>query len=171
MHGTDKIITAFPFTVFVTFGSHWCAIAYVQDPFYNTIAAFSKLDGAAGAAWATSQAFHNVVMTLVAFVFLIATFRVNVFFVITFFGLVFFFAFIAAAQFALPSVKTAAELEHVGMLLKVAGGFGFLPTICGWYLAILTSCAAVGIPCPLPVLDLSTKVFAKHDDLEHAKGS
>lgn len=161
----------FPFTVFITFGSHWCAIAYVQDPFYNTLAAFAKLESSAGAPWASSQGFHAVTMTLVCFVFFIATFRVNIFFVITFFGLIFFFAFLAAANFAVPHVKTAADLAHVVTLLHVAGGFAFLPTICGWYLAILTSCAAVGIPCPLPVLDLSSKVFAKHNDLEHAKGS
>jgi len=31
--------------------------------------------------------------------------------------------------------------------------------LCGWYLAIVTVCASVGLPCPLPVFDLSTKVF------------
>lgn len=79
------------------------------------------------------------------------------------------FSFIAAADFAVPHIKTAADLEHVGLLLKIGGGFGWLGLLSGWYLAILTACAAVGIPCPLPVLDLSSKVFSK--DAEHSKNA
>ena len=45
--------------------------------------------------------------------------------------------------------------------LKIGGGFGMLGVICGWYLALLTVCEAVGLPCPLPVFDLSGKVFPK----------
>jgi hypothetical protein len=69
------------------------------------------------------------------------------------------FAFIAAADFSVASATTEADLEHIAKLLHIAGGFGFLGLISGWYLAIITACAAVGIPCPLPVLDLSSKVF------------
>jgi hypothetical protein len=69
------------------------------------------------------------------------------------------FSFIAAADFAVASVTNEAGLEHVARLLHIAGGFGFLGLLSGWYLAILTACEAVGIPCPLPVLDLSSKVF------------
>lgn len=44
-----------------------------------------------------------------------------------------------------------------------------LGVICGWYLALLTVCEAVGIPLPLPVFDLSGKVFPKKEkDLEKA---
>lgn len=156
--------------VFVVYGCHWGSLAYAQDPYYNQISAFAKVGSSAGAEWNASQGFHNVVMVLVSFTFLVATFRVNAFFVATFFGLVMMFSFIAAANFAVPHVTTAAELEHVGTLLKIGGGFGWLGLISGWYLAILTACAAVGIPCPLPVFDLSSKVFSKdteHD--QHAK--
>jgi hypothetical protein len=69
------------------------------------------------------------------------------------------FSFIAAADFSVASVTDEAGLEHVEKLLRIAGGFGWLGLISGWYLAILTACEAVGIPCPLPVLDLSSKVF------------
>jgi hypothetical protein len=92
---------------------------------------------------------------LASFVFLIGTLRVNAFFTATFFGLVMLFAFIAAADFSVASAKTAADLAHIEKLLKIAGGFGFLGLLSGWYLAILTACEAVGIPCPLPVGDLS----------------
>jgi hypothetical protein len=84
---------------------------------------------------------------------------VNLFFTFTFFGLVMLFAFIAAADFSVASATTEADLEHIAKLLHIAGGFGFMGLLSGWYLAILTACEAVGIPCPLPVLDLSSKVF------------
>lgn len=150
----------FPMAVFIIYGCHWGSLAYTQDPIHNQLSAFGT-NGALGAEWNSSQGFHNVTMVLVSFVFLVATFRVNAFFVATFFGLVMMFSFIAAADFAVPHIKTAADLEHVSTLLKIGGGFGWLGLISGWYLAILTACAAVGIPCPLPVLDLSSKVFSK----------
>lgn len=71
------------------------------------------------------------------------------------------FSFIAAADFSIASAKTAADVAHIEKLLHIAGGFGFIGLVCGWYLAVLTACEAVGIPCPLPVLDLSSKVFPK----------
>jgi hypothetical protein len=74
------------------------------------------------------------------------------------------FSFIAAADFSVGSATTEADVEHIAKLLHIAGGFGFLGLVCGWYLAILTACEAVGIPCPLPVLDLSSKVFPKKNE-------
>lgn len=107
-----------------------------------------------------SNRFSNISNRAIAsFVFLIGTIRVNLFFTFTFFGLVMLFSFIAAADFSVASVTDEAGLEHVTKLLRIAGGFGWLGLISGWYLAILTACEAVGIPCPLPVLDLSSKVF------------
>lgn len=93
------------------------------------------------------------------------TFRVNVFFTLTFFGLIMLFSFIAAADFAAGHATTQADSDHINTLLHFAGGFGFLGLVCGWYLAILTACEAVGIPCPLPILDLSSKVFPKKDPI------
>ena len=95
--------------------------------------------------------------------FLIGTIRVNFLFTLTFFGLVMLFSFIAAADFNLASHGAKADLEHINMLLRVAGGFGFLGLVSGWYLAILTVCEAVSIPCPLPVFDLSSRVFPKKE--------
>jgi succinate-acetate transporter protein len=150
--------------VFIIYGCHWGSLAYTQDPLHNQLSAFAKVGSSAGVEWNASQGFHNIAMVLTSFVFLVATFRVNAFFVATFFGLVMMFSFIAAADFSVPQAKTEADLEHILMLLKIGGGFGFLGLISGWYLAILTACAAVGIPCPLPVLDLSSKVFAKKNN-------
>lgn len=101
----------------------------------------------------------SLLRALVSFTIFIATFRVNAFFTLTFFGLIGLFSGIAAADFYVPHVTDAAGLAHVEHLLNIAGGFGFIGLVCGWYLAIITSCAAVGIPCPLPVFDLSHIVF------------
>ncbi|KAJ4364379.1 hypothetical protein N0V83_008972 [Neocucurbitaria cava] len=153
----------FPMAVFLIYGSHWGSLAYTQDPIHNTTAPFAELGGANGAAYNSSQGFHNVSMCIASFVFFIGTFRVNLFFTLTFFGLIMLFAFIAAADFSVASATSAADLAHINKLLNIAGGFGFIGLVCGWYLAILTACEAVGIPCPLPVLDLSSKVFPKKD--------
>jgi succinate-acetate transporter protein len=93
--------------------------------------------GAEGAAYNSSQCFHNITMALCSFVFMIGTLRVNVPFVLTFLGLVGLFSFIAAADAAVPHAATAADLAHIEMLLKCAGGFGFLGLICGWYAFML----------------------------------
>ena len=94
-----------------------------------------------------------------SFVLLVGTLRVNVLFTLVFIGLVFLFSFIAAADFAVASATTEADVAHILMLLKIGGGFGMLGVVCGWYLALLTVMEAVGLPCPLPVFDLSSKVF------------
>jgi uncharacterized protein len=45
-----------------------------------------------------------------------------------------------------------------------------LTIISNRYLAIITACASTGVPCPLPIFDLSQKVFAhnKAQAGEHA---
>ncbi|KAL1301451.1 hypothetical protein AAFC00_005702 [Neodothiora populina] len=154
----------FPFTVFIIYGCHWGSLAYTQDPIHQVTAAFESVGGAEGAAYNASQGFHNVTMVLVSFTFLICTFRVNALFTLTFFGLVMLFSFIAAADFSVASATTAADLEHISTLLRFAGGFGMIGAVCGWYLCIVTGCAAVGIPCPLPVFDLSSKIFPSKTD-------
>lgn len=48
--------------VFLIYGSHWGSLAYTQDPIHNTTAPFAELGGANGAAYNSSQGFHNVTM-------------------------------------------------------------------------------------------------------------
>lgn len=153
----------FPFAVFIIFGTHWGSLAYQQDVRTDTVAAFTKLGGADGAPYNSSQAFHNVTMAIVCFFLMIGTLRVNVVFVLLFFGLVMLFSFIAAADFAVPHATTAADVAHINTLLKFAGSFGLIGFFCGWYLILITVCDAVGLPCPLPVFDLSSKVFPHHE--------
>ena len=52
--------TGYPMAVFIVYGAHWCSLAYAQDPSHNLLAGFTEAGGATGAAWNTSQGFHNV---------------------------------------------------------------------------------------------------------------
>jgi hypothetical protein len=52
----------YPFAVFCIFGTHWGSLAYTQDPIHDTAAAFKAAGGLEGAAYNSSQAFHNVTM-------------------------------------------------------------------------------------------------------------
>ncbi|GAB7331709.1 hypothetical protein MBLNU13_g03690t1 [Cladosporium sp. NU13] len=149
----------FPFVVFIIYGTHWGSLAYNQDPVHQITSAFSAEGGATGAVYNSSQTFHNITMAMVSFVILIGTLRVNLLFVLLFFGLVMLFSFIAAADAAIPSATSEADLAHILKLLQIGGGFGFIGLVCGWYLAILEVCETVQIPCPLPVFDLSSKIF------------
>ncbi|GAB7365809.1 hypothetical protein MBLNU230_g7142t1 [Neophaeotheca triangularis] len=146
---------SFPFAVFIIYGTHWGALAYQQDPIHQTTAAFEGEGGAEGAPYNSSQAFHNVTMCMVSFFLMIGQLRVNVPLVLLFLGLTFLFAFIAAADFKIPS----GDLEGALYLLKIAGGFGFVGLVSGWYLVLLTVCETVGLPLPLPIFDLSSRVF------------
>jgi hypothetical protein len=37
------------------------------------------------------------------------------------------------------------------------------------YLAVITVCASTGVPCPLPIFDLSQKVLAHNEDAQKAE--
>lgn len=76
----------------------------------------------------------------------------------------------AVSSFYIGYNPTEAGVAHAAYLIKIGAGFGFISSLCGWYLAIITVCASVGLPCPLPIFDLSTK-FGSHTKaakLEHA---
>ncbi|KAI6794444.1 hypothetical protein KC363_g7966 [Hortaea werneckii] len=152
-----------PFAVFVIYGCHWGSLAYNQDPIHNVTSAFEGLGGANGAPYESSQGFHNITMCMVSFMIMIGTLRTNLPLTALFFGLVMLFAFIAAADLRVPSATTAADEEYILKLLQVGGGFGFIGLVAGWYLVIIEVCEAVAIPCPLPIFDLSTKVFPPKD--------
>jgi len=92
-------------------------------------------------------------------VFFIGSLRTNVPFALTLFCLIPLFALFATAQWHIASHPTLAGVEHALYLFKIAAGFGFVSVLCGWYLALLQVCASVGIPLPLPIGDLSTKLF------------
>jgi len=99
-------------------------------------------------------------MAMVTFCFLCASIRVNIPFVITFISVFLLFCFLAAADFHLGNNPSEAGLAGTVHLAFIAGACGFPAALCGWYLAIITACASTGVPCPLPVFDLSTKLFS-----------
>lgn len=149
----------FPFVVFIIYGCHWVNLGYTGDPAHALVAAYG-VDGATSKAYNSGQGHYAVVMALVSFIFLLGSLRTNVPFVLVFFTLVFLFAFIAAANYQVGYNPTPEGLSYAAKLLRVGGGFGFVASIMGWYLAIITVCASTGVPCPLPIFDLSQKVFA-----------
>jgi hypothetical protein len=54
--------SAFPFAVFIIYGSHWGSLAYNQDPIHGISSAFATEGGANGAPYQSSQVFHNLTM-------------------------------------------------------------------------------------------------------------
>jgi len=141
-------------------GVHWVAQAYTNDPTHPLDAAYGTgAEAALSVAYTSGQGLYNVVMLLVSVIFTIGSLRTNVPFVITFVALDFLFGFFAAANFQLGHNPTAAGIAYADKLFLIAGGFGMVACIMGWYLAIITVCASTGVPCPLPVFDLSTKLF------------
>ena len=177
----------FPFVVFVVYGCHWVNLAYLDDPAHGIVNSYGA-DGAGALAqgYVAGQGNYNVVMALVTFVFLCGSLRTNLPFVIVFFCLVFLFSFIAAGNYQL-GFAGAAGFEHAVYYFKIAGGFGFVTMIMGWYvffpleimglttdvflryLAIITVCASTGVPCPLPIFDLSQKFLSKNSDAQKSE--
>jgi succinate-acetate transporter protein len=163
----------FPMCVFIIYGCHWVNLGYINDPAIGLAASYTAGDvpGALAQAYNAGQGNYNVVMALISFCFLCGSLRTNIPFVLVFFTLVFLFSFFAAAYYQLGFNPTPAGLAHAYYYFKIAGGFGFVAMIMGWYLTLITACAATGVPCPLPIFDLSAKVFAHNSDAlkgEHA---
>ncbi|KAI9650323.1 hypothetical protein NHQ30_000336 [Ciborinia camelliae] len=167
----------FPFTVFMTFGVHWLYLGFLNDPLHNVVDSYATtlkgvdVPGAFSQAHNAGQGNYAVVMSLICALFFCASLRTNVPFVLLLFTLVFLFGFLATAYYSLGYNPTLAGLEQATYYFKIAGGFGAVSITMGWYLAIITACASTGIPCPLPVFDLSSKVFAHHQEAakeEHA---
>jgi succinate-acetate transporter protein len=116
---------SFPMAVFIIYGCHWVNIGYLNDPVHGIVASYAagSEPGALAQLYNAGQGNYNVVMTLVTFIFLCGSLRINIPFVIVFFTLVFVFSFFAAGFYQLAVYY-----------FKIAGGFGFVTMIMGWYL-------------------------------------
>jgi len=127
---------SFPMAVFIIFGCHWVNIGYLNDPVHGIVASYAAggEPGALAQLYNAGQGNYNVVMTLVTFVFLLASLRVNVPFVLVFLTLIFVFSFFAAGFYQLGHNPSVAGLTHSVYYFKIAGGFGFVTIIMGWYL-------------------------------------
>jgi hypothetical protein len=164
-------------------------LGYVNDPLHAIVASYAtgSEPGALAQLYNAGQGHYNIVMTLITFVFLCGSLRISVPFVIVFFGLVFCFSFLAAGHYHLGYDPTVTGLEHAVYYFKIAGGFGLVSVITGWYLvsfqlesgciranfwqAIITVCTTTGVLCPLPIFDLSQRVLAHNTNAqkgEHA---
>jgi len=145
----------FPMAVFIIFGAHWVQTGFSNDPNIGLAASYQTTGGAASLPYNSGGAFYNISMLLVCFVFLLGSLRTNLFFVIVFFSLIPLFGLLAAGNWYIGYNPTPEGIAHAFYLFQIAGGFGFVTALCGWYLAIVTSCASTGVPCPLPIFDMS----------------
>jgi succinate-acetate transporter protein len=169
----------FPFVAFIVYGTHWVVLAYLSDPSHGIVASYTvgALPGELSQAYNAGQGNYNLVMAIVSFVFLCGSIRTNVPFVVLFLGLVLLFGFVSAAYFQLGYNPTPEGLEHAIHYFRIAGGIGFVCMTSGWYvtqnfrddgqililllryLTLIQVFETTGVPVPLPIFDLSQKVF------------
>lgn len=141
----------FPFVVFVTFGGFWIWFAILNDPSVGIAGAY----GATAAEGQTNPAFNDgiaiylVCWGVLNFIFLLGSLRTNVTFVILFTVLDVAFFLLAAGYFKL------GDGEDATTLLKAGGAFGFLTTICGWWIMLALILGSTGMPFSVPLGDLS----------------
>jgi uncharacterized protein len=130
---------SFPMAVFIIYGCHWVNIGYLNDPVHGIVASYAagSEPGALAQLYNSGQGNYNVVMTLVTLIFLLGSLRINIPFVIVFFTLIFVFSFFAAGFYQLGYDLSVADLDHAVYYFKIAGGFGFVTIIMGWYLVSL----------------------------------
>jgi hypothetical protein len=55
------VTKAFPFTLFIIYGCHWCNVAYTNDPLHNLAAAFGT-NGADSKPYNSGQGMYNLTM-------------------------------------------------------------------------------------------------------------
>ncbi|BGP27573.1 hypothetical protein JCM10295v2_006545 [Rhodotorula toruloides] len=143
----------FSSVVFFTFGSFWLSFGFLLQP----------LQGVATALGATSTEYNGGIALYLIWwaclngIYLIASLRTNVVFVAL-------FAFLEVDFWLLSTIyiKLAkASASHLPGLLKAAGAFGFLTTVCGWYLLLVLILDSTGWPIKLPVGDLSGFLIRK----------
>lgn len=165
----------FPFCVFIIYGSHWCNIAYTQDPIQGIIASYAtaSLPGNDATAFTSGQGMYNAVMSLISFCLFLGSLRTNLPFAIALLFLIPLFALLSAAEFATGYATTPEDVAHVLLLLKAGGACGFVTACAGWYLSVILACASTGVPCPLPIFDLSHLLWnrGKAADLERGRGA
>ena len=81
---------------------------------------------------------------------LLGSLRTNVAFVCLFFVLDLAFFLLAAAYF-----RIADGRADYNQLLVAGGAFGFLTTLCGWYIMLCLVLGSTGMPFNVPLGDLS----------------
>lgn len=155
----------FPFIVFASYGAFWLALGATLQPdfnaqsFYVDPSAAPDVQAAGQSEFYASFGFFYMVMALVTFFFVIASFRTNVVFVLIFIFIDLTFLMLTACYWTL-----AQGMTTVGQKLQIAAGaFIFVFCIFGWYLFLVLILLAVDFPVELPVGDLSTRIKSATD--------
>jgi succinate-acetate transporter protein len=138
----------FPATVFITFGGFWGAQGFSQSP----TQLITTTLGAGGVDYNHGTAIYLACWASLTLIYLIASLRVNIAFFALFFFLDIQFWVLVATYMYIPLGPTQHNLLQ---LLQVAGAFGFLAALCGWYILVVLIFGTTGIPIQLPIGDLS----------------
>ncbi|KAK5020666.1 hypothetical protein LTS07_011495 [Exophiala sideris] len=144
----------FPFVVFACYGfpgAFWLAMGVTLQPAFNAQAYYTTQPGGISQFY-SSFSFFWMVMALVTFFFLIASFRTNVVFVLVFLFIDLSFIMLMATYWSSAEGKTAVAEK----CQKAAGAFIFVFCVFGWYLFFTMILLAVDFPLRLPTGDLST---------------
>lgn len=137
----------FPATVFITFAGFWASVGMFLQPSQGIAAAV----GAASIDYNHGFALYLASWGVLTFIYLIAALRTNVIFVGLFFFLDITFWLLVTAYLNIGY----GNVSNIVMILQAAGSFGFLTTVCGWYLMVVLTFGSTGMPIALPVGDLS----------------
>ncbi|KAK5133513.1 hypothetical protein LTR08_007650 [Meristemomyces frigidus] len=163
----------FPGSVFIVYGCHWAQTGYASDPLHNLSGTYTSAAGVSGLLsqqYNSGNGMYHLSMCFTSFVFFLGSLRTNAPLSMAIFCLVPLFALLAASDFYIGYNPTAEGMAHAAYLLKIGGCFGFVAMLCAWYLCIISVCASTGVPCPLPIFDLSNKFAPKGEAAmrEHA---
>ena len=154
-------------------GAFWLTFAATLVPWFNTYGSYVTSTAEAAPqmgnpgnplglqqpAFNASYAFFLLFMGLVCVIFLICSLRTNVVFFLIFLSLVGAFSTLAAAYFNLALAYENPEntlAAHRAARLVIAGGaFGFVTSMCGWWIFFAIMLATLDFPFSVPVGDLS----------------
>ncbi|KAL2048729.1 hypothetical protein ABVK25_010981 [Lepraria finkii] len=146
----------FSFVVFCSFGGFWFTLGATLTPAFNAYGEYAT-DPNNVATGLTSPGFHAsfgfflLFMGLLSLIYLICALRTNLAFVAIFFGLLMTFAVLTASYWHLA----ARHLVMAQKLQVVAGAFGFMAVMAGWWIFFAQMLASVDFPYEIPVGDIS----------------
>ncbi|KXL49726.1 MAG: hypothetical protein FE78DRAFT_139424 [Acidomyces sp. 'richmondensis'] len=138
----------FPCVVFASYGAFWLTTGMTLTPEYDAMKAYSST-----AEFYNTYGFFYMIMTVLTFLYVLASLRTNIVLVVTFF-------FIDMAFFMLmSSYWVAAEGKpKISHDLQIAAG-AFVFTFCmsGWYLWFSIILTSLDFPFIIPLGDLSKR--------------
>ncbi|KAG7096556.1 hypothetical protein E1B28_003978 [Marasmius oreades] len=147
----------FPMVVFMTFAGFWLSFATLNDPHHGVMAAYASSGGANSPALNGAILFYLCGWGVVMIMYFIASLRTNAVFAFMFFNVILMLVCLATAY-----GRMALGDGTLGVtFMKAAGGFAFVTTAGGFYLAFTMIFGCVALPFDLPVGDLSDLIPSK----------